>query len=130
MTWEKNIINIKIKTISTLYEKSEKLVLGVMTAVQSRVWKISTYRKIGNHTNPILWRFLWLPIHILWNFNDYNFFIFYPKTSCLSPHGWYSWRGYQNLSLLTKLHVFLGFKSFLSSSSEAELRVVVPTPQL
>ena len=31
---------------------------------------------------------------------------------------------------LVKLLVFLGFKSFLSSSSEAELRVVVPTPQL
>ena len=60
-----------LKTISILYENSEKCVLGVMTAVQSRVWK--TYSKIGNHTNPMLWRFVWLPTHILWNLFDYKF---------------------------------------------------------
>ena len=31
---------------------------------------------------------------------------------------------------LLKMHVFLGFEPFLSSNNEAELRVVVPSPQL
>ena len=105
MTWEKNIINIKIKTISILYENSEKLVLGVMTAVQSWPWKISTCSKIGNHTNPMLWRFVWLPTHILWNLFDYKFkpnvYLLSQKTSCLCLQGWYSWRGCQNLSILS-----------------------------
>ena len=34
---------------------------------------MSTYRKIGNHANPIIWRFVWLPTHILWNLFDYKF---------------------------------------------------------
>ena len=33
------------------------------------------------------------------NSNQIN--ILYLKTSCLSPHGWYSWRGCQNLSKLS-----------------------------
>ena len=80
------LINIQISNKSwnkfNLYENNEKCVLGVMTVVQCRVWKMSTYRKIGNHANPILWRFVWLPIHILWNLYDYKFktiLYFFPK---------------------------------------------------
>ena len=41
-------------------------------------------------------------------------------TSVVCSNGWYHWRGCQNLSLLTKMHVFLGFESVLLSSGEAE----------
>ena len=44
--------------------------------------KISTYRRIGNHTNPIICQFVWFTIHILWNLYDYKFktiLYFFPK---------------------------------------------------
>ena len=53
-----------------------------------------------------------------------------PNTSAVGLHGWYNWRGCQNLNLLSvskkmsgnliKLHVFLGFEPFFLSNSEAE----------
>ena len=125
------LINIQIsyKTWNkfNLYENNEKCILGVMTVMQCRVWKIDVAARVW-----VYWalakkmsgklkkneRFTWFwALFVIKQWSQVEGSS--PNASGVDSHGCNNWRGCQNLSLLRvsklisgkliKLLVFLGF---------------------